>query len=57
MAAPKGKKYMTKRFRNTLMETSRKGMNEQENDLDELFKEWKGENPQTDDVLVIGVKI
>ncbi|MEQ8358126.1 MAG: SpoIIE family protein phosphatase [Cytophagales bacterium] len=54
---PKGKKYMTKRFRNTLMETCRKGINEQENDLDEIFKEWKGENPQTDDVLVIGVKI
>ncbi len=54
---PKGKKYMTKRFRNTLMETCKEGINEQKDRLNAIFKEWKGENPQTDDVLVIGVKI
>jgi hypothetical protein len=32
-------------------------MQQQREELDSIFEEWKGENEQLDDVLVIGIKI
>lgn len=50
----KNKKYMTKRFRNFLLEISPQPMEKQRDLLKKEFEHWKGEEEQVDDVLVIG---
>lgn len=52
-----GGKFMVKRFRNFLLEYSYLTMAEQEEMLARAFKKWKGKRKQTDDILVIGIKI
>lgn len=52
-----GEKYMSKRFRNFLHSISYMPINLQMSKLEEEFRQWKGENEQTDDVLVIGIKL
>tara|TARA_B100000809_G_scaffold266460_1_gene329287 strand:- start:3606 stop:4985 length:1380 start_codon:yes stop_codon:yes gene_type:complete len=54
---PKGKKLKYKPFKNKLIECSEMDVEEQENELNKLFYEWKGDIEQLDDVCVIGVKI
>jgi serine phosphatase RsbU (regulator of sigma subunit) len=54
---PRGKKFMAKRFRELLEEIYFLPMSEQENILNHQFREWKGNYPQTDDVLVVGVHL
>jgi serine phosphatase RsbU (regulator of sigma subunit) len=51
------KKFMVKKFRNLLAEISQQPMNEQKERLAKEFFTWKGRHEQTDDVLVIGVKV
>ncbi len=53
----KGKKLMTRRFREVLLSIQNKTMHEQELFLNEYFENWKGINEQVDDVLVIGIRI
>ena len=50
-----GKKFMRKRFRELIYGTRVKNMQEQRKILVEEFNEWKKEEDQTDDVLVIGL--
>jgi phosphoserine phosphatase RsbU/P len=50
------RKYMSKRFRSFLLLISHLPMEEQRQKLLEEFNIWKGESPQTDDILVIGIK-
>jgi len=55
-----GKKYskfMVRNLRNLLLENSSKPMRNQELLLEENLKQWQGDLPQTDDILVIGFKI
>lgn len=52
-----GKKFMTKRFKNELLSIQHLNMQQQENHLKKLFEDWKGNNEQVDDVLVIGIRI
>lgn len=52
----KGKKYLYTRFKETLVEMQRLGMPEQYKHLETKFLEWKGENEQVDDVLVMGFR-
>lgn len=54
---PNGRKFMTKNFRNLLYEIYNMPMEEQKNILDLVINEWKGNNEQTDDILVIGFKL
>jgi len=54
---PKGKKFMKKRFKETLLKIYELPMQRQREELNRVFEEWKGENEQLDDVLVIGIKI
>jgi PAS domain S-box-containing protein len=54
---PRGKKYMYKRFRETLVSVQGHPMEEQKRLLNEALEEWKGELEQVDDVLVIGIRI
>jgi serine phosphatase RsbU (regulator of sigma subunit) len=51
------KKFMSKRFRELLFEIHSKPMQEQKEILDKTIQDWmsKGREPQTDDILVMGV--
>ena len=51
-----GKKYLTKRFRNYLLSISHLPMEEQHEKLYEEITTWRGNSPQTDDILIMGVK-
>jgi serine phosphatase RsbU (regulator of sigma subunit) len=52
-----GKKFSPRRFREMLENIHTLGMDEQHHILSKTFDEWKGNEAQIDDVLVIGVKI
>jgi serine phosphatase RsbU (regulator of sigma subunit) len=53
---PKQKKYMSTQLREVLVEMSGKPMLQQGEKLSEIFEEWRGNNPQVDDVTLIGVR-
>ncbi len=53
---PKGKKFLNKRFRELLIELSGDEINKIPEKLKIAFDDWRGENDQIDDVLVIGGK-
>lgn len=54
---PKGRKYMTKRFRELLLTINEKDVQEQYHILNKELNAWKGNHEQVDDILIIGVKI
>mgnify|MGYP006269044099 CR=1 FL=1 len=54
---PKGRKFLRKNFRKLLDEIQSLPMSEQRVVLDERFKKWKGDQEQTDDVMVIGMRL
>ena len=51
------KKFMTKKFKETLIRNSSLPMADQGIELEKVFNDWKGKEEQVDDVLVIGVRI
>ncbi len=51
------RKYMTKRYKEFLQQESSKSIAEQGENIAKEFFAWKGNTPQIDDVLVIGVRI
>jgi serine phosphatase RsbU (regulator of sigma subunit) len=51
-----GKKLMTKKFKEVLIQINHMEMPVQKQYLEDFFNDWKGKNEQVDDVLVIGVK-
>ncbi len=53
----KGKKFMYKQFRDTLLEIKDMPMQEQKVILDQKIESWRGDFEQVDDILVIGVRI
>lgn len=54
---PKGKKFMVRRVREFLVENHPKDMEEQHNALIKTFDEWKGEDNQIDDVMLMGIRL
>jgi len=50
------KKINPSRFRKIVKENSEMNFSKLETILDEYLTEWKGDNEQTDDVLIIGIK-
>lgn len=48
---------MTKRFKEILISIQHLSMPEQEKYLDKFIAEWRGNMDQTDDVLVIGLRV
>ena len=54
---PDNKKYMIRRFRDFLTEVHQKPMSQQMEILDQEFNDWKGDEEQVDDVIVMGIKI
>jgi len=51
------KKFMYKQFEETLLAIHHLSMQEQKNTIEKKFDDWKGDLPQVDDVLVIGIKV
>ena len=51
------KKFMLGNFRNKISEIAGETMFEQEKLLAQTFKNWQGREKQTDDVLVLGIRI
>lgn len=50
-------KFMSKRFSNLLLEIHALPLNEQLKVLDDTLEEWKGSSDQTDDILVMGIRL
>lgn len=57
MGGESGGKFKTKNFRELLIKIHKKTTTEQYRILSDTFDKWKGTHEQTDDVLVMGVKI
>jgi serine phosphatase RsbU (regulator of sigma subunit)/antitoxin component YwqK of YwqJK toxin-antitoxin module len=55
--SPADKKLMTKRFKEILLSIQHLSMSDQGNYLAQYIDEWRGIMEQTDDVLVIGVRV
>jgi serine phosphatase RsbU (regulator of sigma subunit) len=53
----KGEKFMSKNFKNLLLEIYQKPMDKQRRSLEENFINWKGKLDQVDDILVLGIRI
>lgn len=54
---PRGKKYMYKPFKKTLLRISQLPMDEQKEELHTIFESWKKDIEQVDDVCIIGVRL
>jgi len=52
----KGKKFLSKRFKNMLLEISHLSMEEQKNSILNKYYEWKGGFEQVDDILIMGFR-
>ncbi len=55
--SPEDKKLMTRKFKEILLSIQDKSMDEQREHLDTFIENWKGNMEQTDDILVIGVRV
>ncbi len=53
---PRQKKFMSMQLKETLVSLSGKPMLQQGERMNEIFENWKGESPQVDDVILIGVR-
>jgi len=51
------RKFLVKNIRNLFLELSNYEIPEQKSILDNILNAWKGDIPQTDDILIIGIKI
>ncbi len=54
---PAGKKFMTKNFKKLILSLQHTPMKEQETLFYEKLKEWMGDLPQIDDIIVIGIEL
>ena len=50
-------KFMSKNFQKLLLDIHEKPMSVQKEILDKTYEDWKGDNIQLDDILVIGIKL
>ena len=53
----KGRKFMSRKFKELLLEIHQKPMEEQKQILNNKFEEWKSGYQQLDDVLIIGTRL
>ncbi len=48
---------MVGNFKKLLLEISEKTLSEQKQVLEQRFENWKGKEKQTDDILVMGIRV
>ncbi len=51
------KKFKSSKFQELLISINNQSMPEQEKSIIKAFKDWKGNNEQVDDILIIGVRV
>jgi len=51
------RKYLTQRFYQFIHSISAKPFNQHLSEIETEFINWKGKNPQLDDVLIFGVRL
>jgi serine phosphatase RsbU (regulator of sigma subunit) len=54
---PNAKKFRSSKLKELILEIHNLTLKEQKKRLEKAFLDWKGDNPQTDDVLIIGLKL
>ena len=54
---PKNKKFMRKQLKEVLMKNAHLEMNEQKHLLAQVLEDWKKDEEQTDDILIMGVRV
>ncbi len=54
---PDGAKFKTRPFKNLLLKIHQLPMDEQKRILEQTLLDWKGDEPQIDDILVIGIRL
>jgi serine phosphatase RsbU (regulator of sigma subunit) len=54
---PEQKKFMSRKFKNLLLEIHEEPLFDQKNKLEKALVEWMGEQSQVDDILVVGVRV
>ena len=54
---PDNKKFLSKRFRELLLQIHKLPMKKQKESLIQAYEEWRGDFEQVDDILVIGIRI
>ena len=54
---PRGKKFMRRRFRELLVETASLSVSQHEAHLRAKFEDWRGDEEQVDDVLVVSMRV
>jgi serine phosphatase RsbU (regulator of sigma subunit)/ligand-binding sensor domain-containing protein len=54
---PKGKKFMSKRFKRLLLEIYSLPMEQQKEKLWQTIIEWRGDIEQVDDIIILGIRI
>ncbi|ALO14515.1 hypothetical protein L21SP5_00844 [Salinivirga cyanobacteriivorans] len=50
-------KFLSKRFRKVLIEGSDLPTEKQETRIEKIFMDWKQNQPQIDDVIVMGIRV
>ncbi len=51
------KKFMVGNFRKLLLKISEKPLQEQKKQIEQAFDDWQGDQKQTDDIIVLGIRI
>lgn len=54
---PRGRKFMSKRFKELLMSIQEQPMRKQCQVLDQTIEEWRGDIAQVDDILILGIRV
>ena len=57
IGGPQNRKFMSRNFQSLLLDIYKKPMEIQQQILDKTIEDWKGDNIQLDDILVIGIKL
>lgn len=54
---PHTRKFMSKKFKQLLLELADKPMNRQKKELDAVINAWQQDHPQVDDMLILGIRV
>lgn len=57
LGGPENKRFLSNRLRNLIRSLSDKPMPLQKEELEQAFEEWKGNQRQLDDVMLIGIRL
>jgi serine phosphatase RsbU (regulator of sigma subunit) len=57
IGGPKGKKFMSRKFKMALLGIQHLSMEEQRKSLNNTLEKWSGNNEQVDDILVMGIRV